>query len=105
MHRVLLLAAVALPLAGGVAAALAAGSTERVSISSGGAQGDDVSGSFGVAISGNGRFVAFQSWATDLVPGDTNAASDIFVRDRLKGTTGRVSLTSQGAQSDEGSYS
>jgi Tol biopolymer transport system component len=50
-------------------------------------------------ISGNGRFVAFRSNATDLVPGDTNAAADVFVHDLRTGRTERVSLTWQGGQS------
>ena len=56
------------------------GTTERVSVSSGGVQGD--SDSFAPAISANGRFVAFYSGATNLVLGDTNRVEDIFVRTR-----------------------
>ena len=51
-------------------AAWAHGTTERVSVGSGGAQGNEYS--FGPAISADGRFVAFESDATNLVPGDTN---------------------------------
>ena len=54
------------------------GTTRRVSVSSGGAQGND--NSFGPAISADGRFVAFGSSASNLVPGDTNGATDVFVR-------------------------
>lgn len=54
-------------------------------------------------VSGNGRLVVFQSYAGDLVPGDTNGESDIFVHDMLLGTTERVSVSSTGAQSDGGS--
>ena len=36
--------------------------------------------SFGPAISADGRFVAFESYASNLVPGDTNDAYDVFVR-------------------------
>ena len=43
--------------------------------------------SFSPAISADGRFVAFESDATNLVPGDTNGAHDVFVRDRQTGTT------------------
>jgi Tol biopolymer transport system component len=85
-----------------------AGVTKRVSVSSKGAQGDDDSGNFGVAISADGRFVAFDSYATTLVPGDTNGVPDIFVRDRVRGTTERVSLGPHGVQAEggkgEGSY-
>jgi cold shock CspA family protein len=73
------------------------GTTERVSVDSSGAEGDG--GSFGpLAISADGRFVAFASHATNLVVGDTNSAVDIFVRDRSAGTTERVSVDSSGAQ-------
>ena len=47
-------------------------------------------------ISGDGRYVVFQSRASDLVPHDTNGVSDIFVRDRLLGVTMLVSANAQG---------
>lgn len=50
------------------------------------------------ALSADGRFVAFQSTADDLVPGDTNGVTDVFVHDRSTGTTTRVSVASDGAQ-------
>jgi Tol biopolymer transport system component len=56
------------------------GTTTRVSLGSGSVQGDQPSTA--PRISGDGRFVAFQSAATNLVPGDTNSAPDIFVHDR-----------------------
>jgi len=74
-----------------------ASTTERVSVSTEGAQGDGASGQ--VSISDDGRFVAFLSSATNLVPDDTNEVSDIFVRDREAGVTTRANLTSTGAQS------
>jgi hypothetical protein len=49
-------------------------------------------------ISGDGRYVAFSSNATNLVPGDTNGLWDIFVRDRVLGTTERISVKSDGSQ-------
>lgn len=49
-------------------------------------------------ISDNGRFVVFHSEATNLVPGDTNDTPDIFVRDRMAGTTERVNVDSAGNQ-------
>ncbi len=55
-------------------------------------------------VSANGRIVAFESSADDLVPGDTNFARDIFVRDRDAGTTTRVSVSSTGAQGNSHSY-
>jgi Tol biopolymer transport system component len=78
-----------------------AGTTERVSVGTGNVQGNGPSG--GAAISGDGRYVAFFSGATNLVPGDTNGVSDVFVRDRLNGTTERVSLGSSGEEGDLGS--
>ncbi len=74
------------------------GVTERVSLDSSGGEGDDFSGS--PSISADGRFVAFESWATNLVAGDTNVAADVFVRDRSTGITTRVSVDSSGAEAD-----
>ena len=54
------------------------GTTERVSVSSREAQGNDTS--VGPTISSDGRFVGFVSTATNLVPGDTNGLVDIFLR-------------------------
>jgi len=51
-----------------------------------------------VAISADGRFVAFSSASITLVPNDTNGRNDIFVRDRVLGRTERVNVTSSGAQ-------
>ena len=50
------------------------------------------------SISGDGRYVAFSSDATNLVPADTNGYPDVFVRDRQTSTTARVSVTSSGSQ-------
>ena len=52
----------------------------------------------GTAISADGRFVGFDSSASNLVPADTNAAVDAFVRDRQTGTTERVSVSGSGQQ-------
>jgi hypothetical protein len=52
------------------------------------------------AISADGRFVAFSSSGTNLVANDTNALDDMFVRDRLTGTTIRVSVNSAGQETD-----
>lgn len=80
---------------------LEANVTTRVSVSTAGAQasGD----SLNPAISADGRFVAFESDASDLVPGDTNAARDIFVRDTVRSTTSRVSVASNGAEANNSS--
>ncbi len=77
------------------------GTTELVSVDSGGAQGNN--GSQYSSISADGRFVAFESFATNLVAGDTNLLIDIFVRDRQSGTTERVSLSTGGAQGNQDS--
>jgi hypothetical protein len=55
-----------------------AGTTSRVSVSSAGVQGNGVSSAS--AVSSGRQFIAFGSLATNLVPGDTNGASDVFVR-------------------------
>jgi Tol biopolymer transport system component len=75
-----------------------AGTTQRVSINSAEAQVDGPTGSLAPAISADGRYVAFVSDATGLVSGDTNGAFDAFVRDRVAGTTERVSVTSAETQ-------
>ena len=78
------------------------GQTTRVSVTSDGAQGDDSSDV--TYISGNGRFVAFSSKASNLVAGDTNGEPDIFVHDRQTGQTERVSVASDGTQANDISY-
>jgi hypothetical protein len=74
----------------------AAGDTFRVSIDSNGNQGTGQS-QFS-SMSADGRYVAFESWANNLVSGDTNGVPDIFVRDTQANITTRVSLSSDGAQ-------
>jgi len=78
------------------------GITERVSVGPDGVQGDESSGA--PALSADGRFVAFDSGAINLVPGDTNGRSDVFVRDRQAGTTRRVSIGPGGVQGDGRSF-
>ena len=51
-----------------------------------------------VSISADGRYVAFESDANDLVPGDTNGSSDVFVYDRQTGDVERVSVATDGTQ-------
>lgn len=81
-----------------------AGTTTRVSVVTGGAQatGGGANGSFDPAISPDGRYVAFDSFATNLVAGDTNGQRDVFVHDRVTGTTTRVSMATDGAQATGG---
>jgi hypothetical protein len=81
---------------------LQTGTTERVSVSAGGAQGNAaVVGR--PAISASGRYVAFTSRATKLVPDDRNNANDVFVRDRSAGTTVRVSVSGTGVEGNRSS--
>src|SRR3954454_17084790 len=77
--------------------------TERVSVSSAGAEAN-ASGSQGERISADGRYIAFVSDASNLVAGDTNSAWDTFVRDRESGETRRVSVSSSGAQANGNSH-
>src|SRR4030042_1550132 len=76
------------------------GETTRVSVSSEGVQGND--DSIYPFISSDGRFVAFESYASNLVTGDTNGTRDIFVHDREMGETTRVSVSSAGVQGNAG---
>ncbi|MEN6642913.1 MAG: hypothetical protein ABFE08_10735 [Armatimonadia bacterium] len=79
-----------------------AGITTRVSVATGGAQGNSWSDE--LSVSADGRYVAFASYATDLVAGDTNGDYDIFVRDRTTGTTTMVSVATGGDQANGFSY-
>ncbi|HEY9805890.1 MAG TPA: hypothetical protein V6D04_04940, partial [Candidatus Obscuribacterales bacterium] len=79
--------------------------TTRVSVDSAGNQGNGISFFNDSSISADGRFVAFEFDASNLVPGDTNDKTDIFVRDTLTNTTTRVSVDSAGNQGNSVSYS
>jgi len=72
--------------------------TTRVSVNSDGTQGNNHS--YIPSISGDGRYVAYLSIANNLVSGDTNKSTDVFVHDTLQGTTKRVSVASNGTQSN-----
>jgi Tol biopolymer transport system component len=75
------------------------GTTERVSVASDGSQGNDQSSDWiHLSISADGRFVVFASDASNLVEGDINGKTDIFVRDRLTGITEHISVSSDGNQ-------
>jgi uncharacterized repeat protein (TIGR01451 family) len=71
------------------------GVTERVSVGPKGVEGNGDSNFLGIstapAISDDGRYVAFKSDASNLVKGDRNQLTDVFVRDRAAGTTERIS--------------
>ncbi|MCI0730039.1 MAG: hypothetical protein L0332_25425, partial [Chloroflexi bacterium] len=75
------------------------GQTTRVSVASDGTQGNDES--TGRSISADGRYVAFESHANNLVSGDTNGSGDVFVHDRETGQTTRVSVASDGTQGND----
>lgn len=66
------------------------GEIKRVSVSGAGSEGNGASGA--PAVSSDGRYVAFSSSATNLVPSDANGAADIFLHDTVAGTTVRVNL-------------
>jgi Tol biopolymer transport system component len=70
------------------------GRTERVSVSSQGVEADGASAH--PVISDDGRYVVFESTASNLVPGDENAASDVFVHDIKTKTTERISVSTRG---------
>ena len=74
----------------------AAGTTTRVSSSSAGVAGNEVSEA--PWVTADGRYVGFSSSADNLVPNDTNFTEDVFVRDRVTGTTERISVATNGAQ-------
>lgn len=78
------------------------GETSRVSVAGDGTEANGTSDS--PAISADGRFVAFHSAASNLVPGDTNSKTDIFVHDRQTGETTRVFVASDGTQANDRSY-
>jgi len=69
---------------------MSSGDISRVSINSSGIEGD--SNSYNPSISADGRYIAFSSYATNLVPGDINAAEDVFVHDKVSGVTIRASV-------------
>jgi Tol biopolymer transport system component len=73
-----------------------------VSVDSSGAQDDG--DSLERSISADGRIVTFSSLATNLVPGDTNGVSGIYVHDRTSGSTTRVSVKSSGAEANGDSF-
>jgi len=80
------------------------GATERVSVSTAGIEANGSSTVFRAAISADGRYVVFSSFASNLVFGDFNARLDVFVRDRASSKTNRVSVDSGGAEGLLDSY-
>src|SRR5438105_3332314 len=76
--------------------------TKRVSVGSAGSEGDGPS--YDSSVSADGRFVAFDSNASNLVGNDTNGFEDVFVRDRKTGKTKRVSVSSSGTEGGDSSF-
>jgi hypothetical protein len=80
------------------------GVTSLVSLSSNGTQQDADSQDDNPSLSDDGRFVAFGSQATNLVPSDTHGVPDVFIRDTALGQTIRVSVSSTGVEGNGGSW-
>ncbi|MBI3494810.1 PD40 domain-containing protein, partial [Candidatus Saccharibacteria bacterium] len=76
--------------------------TTRVSVDSNGNEGNNIS--YGVAISSDGRYITYYSDATNLVSGDANGATDVFLYDSVNGTTTRVSVDSNGNEGNGASF-
>lgn len=79
------------------------GATERVNVDSNGVEAND--DSWGGRISADGRVVTFFSWASSLVSGDTNNTGDVFLHDRVTGTTELISVDPNGGPADGPSFS
>lgn len=81
---------------------LGARRTWRVSVSSSGRQANE--GSYSPSASSDGRFIAFDSLASNLVGRDANEASDVFVHDLRNKTTRRISVGAGGAEANDNSF-
>jgi len=79
------------------------GVTERASVDSGGGEGNG--DCYMPSISADGRYVAFMSFAVNLVANDTNSAADVFRHDFQTGVTERASVDSSGVQANSFCYS
>lgn len=77
-------------------------STTRISVDSNGAQANSTS--WFASVSEGGEFIAFQSGATNLVPGDTNGMSDIFVKNTITGVTEQIDVDVNGVQSNHNGW-
>lgn len=75
--------------------------TTRISVGPGGVPANGPSA--GVTMSADGRWIAYSSSASNLVAGDTNRMADVFLYDRDKRTTSRVSVSKNGRQANGGS--
>ena len=93
---------------------LATGTIERINVATDGSEANGATGltqltfyvaSNEAALSHDARYIAFPSFASNLIPGDTNGVADIFLRDRIAGTTELVSVALDGGPADGGSIS
>lgn len=87
--------------AGAVFAAVNVASLTRVNETTDGSEANSHSGDAG--ISEDGRYIVFESYANNLVSGDTNGAADIFLKDQTLSTTTRISVASDGTQGNSSS--
>ena len=78
---------------------LQTGTTDLVSVSTAGFSGNGLG--LSPTVSGDGRFVAWESDATNVISGDTNGTWDVFLRDMTQGVTTRISLTAGGGQAGQ----
>lgn len=80
--------------------------TRRVTTSSAGVEANDDSqvDDASLEVSADGRFVLFASYASNLVPGDTNAGQDVFLKDMATGDVSRISTSSLGVEGDSGGF-
>lgn len=78
------------------------GETSRVSVASGGIQGNDASNY--PFLSYDGQYVAFDSRASNLILNDNNSTSDIFIHNSQTGQTNRISIASDGTEGNGDSY-
>lgn len=93
---------------------LRTGALVRVSVNSEGQQQETVNAEGGISnslflqpiptISGDGRFVAFPAFATNLAPGDTSPKEQVYLHDSVTGSTVRVSVSSTGAAANDDAY-
>ncbi len=84
-----------------IAAAGPYGATVRISVAPDGSQGNSYSGY--PSVSADGRWVAFASNASNLIPGDTNYSEDVFLADRLNGEITLISRAADGGLADANS--
>jgi Ca2+-binding RTX toxin-like protein len=81
---------------------LSTGAVTRLSTASDGTQANDAS--YDAHVSADGRYVVFDSYATNLVAGDSNQKSDIFLKDLSTGAVTCISSAATGIQGDQNSF-